>query len=168
MVLSQLGVRVPLRIALAGQDQTGSREPNPRTTEEPRFSYWPGQNEHVRRPRRDVDRGSAVLPAVEPLLKARKGVEKQTADLDSRAIRLARNDAEMRRFMTAPGIGVITARCYRASVGSSMILTGREASELMSAGRAAAMHPVKTTGQDTFRNAGIQCCEAVSTRRAFC
>jgi len=133
MVLSQLGVRVPLRIALAGQDQTGSREPNPRTTEEPRFSYWPGQNEHVRRPRRDVDRGSAVLPAVEPLLKARKVVEKQTADLDRRAIRLARNDAEMRRFMTAPGIGVITARCYRASVGSSMILTGREASELMSA-----------------------------------
>src|SRR5262249_31328085 len=90
MVLSQLGVRVPPRIALAGQDQTGSREPNPRTTEEPRFSYWPGQNEHVRRPRRDVDRGSAVLPAVEPLLKARKVVEKQTADLDRRAIRLAR------------------------------------------------------------------------------
>jgi len=111
MVLSQLGVRVPLRIALAGQDQTGSREPNPRTTEEPRFSYWPGQNEHVRRPRRDVDRGSAVLPAVEPLLKARKVVEKQIADLDRRAIRLARNDAEMRRFMTATCIGVITARC---------------------------------------------------------
>ena len=97
----------PLRIALAGQDQTGSREPNPRTTEEPRFSYWPGQNEHVRRPRRDVDRGSAVLPAVEPLLKARKVVEKQIADLDRRAIRLACNDVEMRRFMTASGIGAI-------------------------------------------------------------
>src|SRR5215831_15336350 len=40
--------------------------------------------------------------AVEPLLKAREVVEKQIANLNRRVIRLARNDVQVRRFMTAP------------------------------------------------------------------
>ena len=47
--------------------------------------------------------------AVEPLLKAREAIERQIADLDRKVLRLARNDAQVRRFMTAPGVGAITA-----------------------------------------------------------
>jgi transposase len=57
-----------------------------------------------------------LAAAVEPLLKAREAVEKQIADLDRKVMRLARNDAQVRRFMTAPGIGPITALCYRATI----------------------------------------------------
>jgi transposase len=54
--------------------------------------------------------------AVEPLLKAREAVEKQIADLDRKAMRLARCDVQVRRFMTVPGIGPITALCYLATI----------------------------------------------------
>ena len=57
-----------------------------------------------------------LAAAVEPLLKAREAVEKQIADLDRKVMRLARNDAQVRRFMTASGIGPITALCYRATI----------------------------------------------------
>jgi transposase len=53
---------------------------------------------------------------VEPLLKAREAVEKQIADLDRKAMRLARSDVQVRRFMTVPGIGPITALCYLATI----------------------------------------------------
>ena len=53
---------------------------------------------------------------VEPLLKAREAVEKQIADLDRKAMRLARGDVQVRRFMTVPGIGPITALCYLATI----------------------------------------------------
>src|SRR6266700_7510788 len=42
--------------------------------------------------------------AVEPLLKAREAIERQIAELDRKVLRLARNDAQVRRFMTAPGV----------------------------------------------------------------
>jgi transposase len=45
-----------------------------------------------------------LAAAVEPLLKVREAVEKQIADLDRKVMRLARNDVQVRRFMTAPGI----------------------------------------------------------------
>src|SRR6202011_5541654 len=57
-----------------------------------------------------------LAAAVEPLLKVREAVEKQIADLDRKVMRLARNDVQVRRFMTAPGIGPITALCYLAIV----------------------------------------------------
>src|SRR5216684_3360783 len=57
-----------------------------------------------------------LAAAVEPLLKAREAVEKQIADLDRKVMRLARNDVQVRRFMTAPGIGPITALCYLATI----------------------------------------------------
>src|ERR1700757_5098127 len=52
--------------------------------------------------------------AIEPLLKAREGIERQIADLDRKVLRLARNDAQVRRFMTTPGVGAITALCFLA------------------------------------------------------
>jgi transposase len=53
---------------------------------------------------------------VEPLLKAREAVEKQIAELDRKAMRLARRDVQVRRFMSVPGIGPITALCYLATI----------------------------------------------------
>ncbi len=57
-----------------------------------------------------------LAAAVEPLLKAREAVGRQIADLDRKVMRLARNDAQVRRFMTAPGVGPITALCFLATV----------------------------------------------------
>jgi transposase len=53
---------------------------------------------------------------IEPLLKARVAVAQQIADLDRKAMQLACNDAQVRRFMTAPGIGAITALCFRPTI----------------------------------------------------
>src|SRR5213075_1027123 len=50
------------------------------------------------------------------LLKAREAVGQQIADLDRKAVRMARNDAQVRRFMTAPGVGSITALCFLATI----------------------------------------------------
>ena len=57
-----------------------------------------------------------LVGAVEPLLKAREAIERQIADLDRKVLRLARNDAQVRRFMTAPGVGAITALCFLATI----------------------------------------------------
>jgi transposase len=57
-----------------------------------------------------------LAAVVEPLLKVREAVERQIADLDRKVMRLARSDAQVRRFMTTPGIGPITALCYLATI----------------------------------------------------
>jgi transposase len=57
-----------------------------------------------------------LAAAVEPLLKAREAIERQIADLDRKVLGLARNDAQVRRFMTAPGVGAITALCFLATI----------------------------------------------------
>src|SRR6187200_1659348 len=49
-----------------------------------------------------------LIPVVGPLLKARQAIEQQTEDLDRKVLRLTRNDAQVRRFMSVPGIGPIT------------------------------------------------------------
>jgi transposase len=49
-------------------------------------------------------------------MKAREAIKRQIEDLHRKAMRLARNDAQVRRFMTAPGIGVITALCFLATI----------------------------------------------------
>src|SRR5438552_12712912 len=45
-----------------------------------------------------------------------QAVGRQIADLDRKVMRLARNDAQVRRFMTAPGVGPITALCFKATI----------------------------------------------------
>jgi transposase len=57
-----------------------------------------------------------LTAAVEPLLKAREAIGQQIADLDRKVLRLARNNAQLRRFMTAPGVGPITALCFLATI----------------------------------------------------
>jgi transposase len=58
----------------------------------------------------------ALAAAVEPLLKAREALERQIDDLDRKVLAMARNEPEVRRFMTAPGVGPITALCYFATI----------------------------------------------------
>src|SRR5437667_806608 len=57
-----------------------------------------------------------MIAVVGPLLKARQAIEQQTDDLDRKVLKLARYDAQVRRFMTVPGIGPITAFCFKATI----------------------------------------------------
>jgi transposase len=57
-----------------------------------------------------------LTAAVVPLLKTREVIERQIADLDRKVLRLARNNTQVRRFMTVPGVGPITALCYLATI----------------------------------------------------
>ena len=57
-----------------------------------------------------------LMAAVKPLLDARNAIEQQVDDLDRKVMRLARNDAQVRRFMTAPGVGPVTALCFLATI----------------------------------------------------
>ena len=45
----------------------------------------------------------ALAAAVTPLLNARVAIERQIADLDRKVMKLARNNAQVQQFMTAPG-----------------------------------------------------------------
>ena len=58
----------------------------------------------------------ALAAAVEPLLKAREALERQIDDLDRKVLAMARNEPDVRRFMTVPGVGPITALCYFATI----------------------------------------------------
>src|SRR5215467_3923493 len=53
---------------------------------------------------------------INPLLKAREAIEQEIAGFDRRVMRLARDDAQVRRFMTVPGVGAITALCFKATI----------------------------------------------------
>src|SRR5438132_5506153 len=57
-----------------------------------------------------------LMAVVRPLLKARQAIEQQTDDLDRKVLKLARYDAQVRSFMTVPGVGPITALCFKATV----------------------------------------------------
>jgi transposase len=57
-----------------------------------------------------------LIAVVGPLLKARKAIEQQTDDLDRKVLKLACYDAQVRRFMTVPGVGPITALCFKATI----------------------------------------------------
>jgi len=57
-----------------------------------------------------------LLAAIRPLLEARKAIEQQVSELDRKVMKLARRDAQVRRFMTAPGVGPITALAFKATI----------------------------------------------------
>src|SRR5438128_9516773 len=57
-----------------------------------------------------------LIAVVGLLLKARQAIEQQTDDLDRKVLKLARHDAQVRRFMTVPGVGPITALCLKATI----------------------------------------------------
>src|SRR6516165_3420943 len=50
-----------------------------------------------------IEDRSELIAVVGPLLKARQAIEQQTDDLDRKVLKLARHDAQVRRFMTVPG-----------------------------------------------------------------
>jgi transposase len=54
--------------------------------------------------------------SVMPLLAAREAVDKQLAELDRKVSKLARADQQTRSFMTAPGVGPVTALCFQATI----------------------------------------------------
>ena len=104
------------------------------------------------------------MAAVRPLLDARNAIEQQVDDLDRKVMRLARNDAQVRRFMTR-GVGPVTALCFLAtiddptrfkrsrSVGAYVGLTTRRY----------ASGETDWTGR--YRNGATRCCEVTSMRQ---
>ena len=63
-----------------------------------------------------IDGQPLFAAAIEPLLKAREALARQIAGLDRKLLRLARSEPQVRRFMTVPGVGPITALCYLATI----------------------------------------------------
>src|SRR6202163_284296 len=63
-----------------------------------------------------IENRPELIAAVRPLLVARKAIEQQVGDLDRKVLRLARHDVQVRRFMTVPGVGPITALCFKATI----------------------------------------------------
>jgi transposase len=63
-----------------------------------------------------IDGKPGLTAAVGPLLKVREAIERQIDDLDGKVLRLARSVPQVRRFMTVPGVGPITALCYLATI----------------------------------------------------
>ena len=57
-----------------------------------------------------------LAAAIEPLLKAREALGHQICELDRKLLRLARSEPQVRRFMTVPGVGPITALCFLATI----------------------------------------------------
>jgi len=63
-----------------------------------------------------IDGRPELAAAIEPLLKARDALAGQIDGLDRKVLRLARSEPQVRRFMTVPGVGPITALCYLATI----------------------------------------------------
>ena len=57
-----------------------------------------------------------LTAAIRPLLEARNAVEQQVSELDRKVMKLARHDAQVRQFMTVPGVGPITALAFKATI----------------------------------------------------
>ena len=57
-----------------------------------------------------------LIAAIRPLLEARTAVEQQVSELDRKVMKLARHDAQVRQFMTVPGVGPITALAFKATI----------------------------------------------------
>jgi len=63
-----------------------------------------------------IENRPELVAVIRPLLAARKAIEEQVGDLDRKVVKLARHDEHVRRFMTVPGVGPITALCFKATI----------------------------------------------------
>src|SRR6185369_15828062 len=63
-----------------------------------------------------IENRPELAVAVTPLLIARVAIEQKIADLDRKVMKLARSNAQVRQFMTTPGIGPVTALCFLATI----------------------------------------------------
>jgi transposase len=87
----------------------------------------------VGKPRDLLEGRRELAAAVEPLLGALEGGGRQIVELDSKVRRLAKASEPVRRLMTTPGVGPITALCYLATVDDPSRLTARVMSAPISA-----------------------------------
>jgi transposase len=102
-----------------------------------------------------VEARPELAAAIEPLLKAREVVGRQIADLDRKAMRLARNDAQVRRFMTAPGVGSITALCFLATIDDPTRFKRSRSVGAYVGLTTDGTHPARSIGQAGSRNAAM-------------
>jgi transposase len=65
---------------------------------------------------RELARNTELMVVVEPLLIVRRTLREGFAQLDDLLVRLAREDAVCRRFMTVLGVGPLVALTFRATV----------------------------------------------------
>jgi transposase len=63
-----------------------------------------------------LDDRPELAVAIEPLLLAREAIGRQIAELDGKIRQLAKVSVPVRRLMTAPGVGPITALCFLATI----------------------------------------------------
>ncbi len=63
-----------------------------------------------------VGRQGLSWEAVRPLLEIREAVNRESAGLYRKLLRLARNDVDSRHAMTVPGVGPITALAFRSAI----------------------------------------------------
>jgi transposase len=63
-----------------------------------------------------VENHPELATVIRPLLEARKAIEQQVDNLDRKVLKLARHDVQVRKFMTVPGVGPITALCFKATI----------------------------------------------------
>src|SRR5258705_1074251 len=63
-----------------------------------------------------IEHRPELIAALRPLLEARNAVGQQVSELDRKVMKLARHDAQVRRVMTVPGIGPITALAFKATI----------------------------------------------------
>ena len=75
-----------------------------------------GGNVFRRRAEELLGRQGLLWEAVRPLLEVREKVRREIAGLHRKLLTLARNDVDIRRSMTVPGIGPITALAFRSAI----------------------------------------------------
>jgi transposase len=75
-----------------------------------KFNVFAGRTEEL------IEDRPELVAAVGPLLEARNAIEQQVSDIDRKVLKLARHDVQVRRFMTVPGVGPITALCFTATI----------------------------------------------------
>jgi transposase len=100
-----------------------------------------------------------LTAAVVPLLKTREVIERQIADLDRKVLRLARNNTQVRRFMTVPGVGPITALCYLATIDDPTRFKKSRSEDIVLA---------RSIGLDASRNVAMRCCELTYMKPPMC
>jgi transposase len=110
-----------------------------------------------------------LISAIRPLLEARNAVEQQVSELDRKVMKLARHDAQVRRFMTAPGVGPITALAFKATIDDPARFA-RSRSVDAYVGLTSRRHASgELIGQVASRSAATRCYEVICLKEpGFC
>ena len=105
-----------------------------------------------------------LIATIRPLLEARNAVGQQVSELDRKVMKLARHDAQVRRFMTVPGIGPITALAFKATIDDPTRFARSRACRV----NQYAMPLERSIGPADFKT-GAPCCEVIYLKQpGFC